>query len=233
MVPERNAQLWWLGLCPNHHSCGSLLRARGSFVTLLVSRSGSSMRKSFALCECLRPHPLPPLRREAAVDTAVSGGEALRSLHCPARSAVQVSLRAAPHGEDLKEAGGRRPPASFKSLPLPRLDSLLGPLTRAGGGVRGGGRGRPRPLGMLPWCGREAARRDHQPQLVYELMARDTRRAQPPVWWRWPCSFRSRRAGVSEWPEPVVSPAPSLQRPTRPAPVRLQCRFFPRQAREC
>ena len=110
----------------------------------------------------LRPHPLPlaldpertrgALRREAAVDTAVSGGE----------------------GEDLTEAGGRRPPASFKTSPLPRLDSLLGTLTRAGGGVRGGGGGRPRPFGMLPWRGREVARRDHQPQLVYELMTRDT-----------------------------------------------------------
>jgi len=138
--------------------------------------------------------------------------------------------------------------------PLPRLDSLLGTVTRAGGGpplpalrcaqrgasvatggcarVRGGGGGRPRPFGMLPWRGREAARRDHQPQLVYELMRRDTRRARPPVRWRWPCSFRSRRAGVSEWPEPVVSPAPSLQRPTRPPPVRPQSRFLPRQAQE-
>ena len=71
-------------------------------------------------------------------------------LHCAARSAAQVSLRAAPRGEDLKEAGGLRPPASFKTSPLPRLDSpvragalrapargangLLGTLTRAGGG---------------------------------------------------------------------------------------------------
>ena len=83
------------------------------------------MRMSFALCEALGltpfPSPLDPertrgaLRREAPADTAVSGGEALRSLHCAARSAVQVSLRA-------------------------------------------------------------AARRDHQPQLVYELMTRDTSR---------------------------------------------------------
>ena len=112
----------------------------------------------------LWPHPLPlaldpertrgALRRQAAADTAVSGGE----------------------GEDLKEAGGRRPPASFKTSPLPRLDSLLGTLTRAGGGARGGGGGRPRPFGLLPWRGREAARRDHQPQLVRELMTRDTSR---------------------------------------------------------
>ena len=118
----------------------------------------------------LRPHPLPPLRREAAADTAVSGGE----------------------GEDLKEAGGLRPPASFKTSPLPRLDSLLGTLTRAGGGVRGGGGGRPRPFGMLTGRGREAARRDHQPQLVCELMTRDTsrgmkkplaRRRELQLWW--------------------------------------------------
>jgi len=42
----------------------------------------------------LRPHPLP-------ADTAVSGGEALRSLHCAARSAVQVSLRAAARGSGV------------------------------------------------------------------------------------------------------------------------------------
>ena len=133
------------------------------------------MRKSFALCEAfgLTPFPraaprgvaeghYPPGLDDQAVDTAVSGGEALRSLHCAARSAVQVSLRAAPRGEELKEAGGLRPPASFKTLPLPRLDSLLRRVTLAGGGVRGGGGGRPRPFGMLPWRGREAARRDHQ-----------------------------------------------------------------------
>ena len=38
--------------------------------------------------------------------------------------------------------------------------------------------GRPRPFGMLPWRGREAARRDHLPQLVYELMTRDTSRSK-------------------------------------------------------
>jgi len=27
--------MWWLGLCPNHHIFGSLLRARGNFITLL------------------------------------------------------------------------------------------------------------------------------------------------------------------------------------------------------
>jgi len=59
-----------------------------------------------------RPHPLPPLRCEVAIDTAECGGE----------------------GEELKEAGGRRPPASFKTSPLPRLDSLLGTVARAGGG---------------------------------------------------------------------------------------------------
>jgi hypothetical protein len=52
-----------------------------------------------------RPHPLP-------IDTAECGGE----------------------GEELKEAGGLRPPASFKTLPLPRLDSLLRRVTLAGGG---------------------------------------------------------------------------------------------------
>jgi len=27
--------MWWLGRCPNHHIYGSLLRARGFFITLL------------------------------------------------------------------------------------------------------------------------------------------------------------------------------------------------------
>ena len=99
------------------------------------------MKKPFAFGEAVglspfraqppEPQPRGPLRREVAIDTAECGGE----------------------GEELKEAGGRRPPASFKTSPLPRLDSLLGTLTRAGGGVRGGGGGRPRPFGMLPWRG--------------------------------------------------------------------------------
>jgi len=84
----------------------------GSHRRLLLSRSGSPMRKSFALCEAfgLTPfrakppdprgalrgaQPRGPLRREGVADTAVSGGEALRSLHCAARSAAQVPLRAA------------------------------------------------------------------------------------------------------------------------------------------
>ena len=143
----------------------------------------------------LRPHPLPraaprgpaegpspPGLDDQAADTAICGGE----------------------GEDLKEAGGRRPPASFNTSPLPRLDSLLGTVTRAGGGpplaalrcaqrsasvatgccarVRGGGGGRPRPFGMLPWRGREAARRDHQPKLVYEPTMRDTRSVMKRPW---------------------------------------------------
>jgi len=117
------------------------------------------MRKSFALCEAfgLTPFPspwIPPFQdavRSAREGLSAGTGRPGRRhsrqwrrgppLTCAARSAAQVSLRAAPRGEDLKEAGGRRPPASFKTSPLPRLDSLLGTLTRAGGGVRGGGGG--------------------------------------------------------------------------------------------
>ena len=61
---------------------------------------------------CARGAAEGPLRREFAIDTAECGGE----------------------GEELKEAGGRRPPASFKTSPLPRLDSLLRRVTLAGGG---------------------------------------------------------------------------------------------------
>jgi len=52
--------MWWLGLCPQHHKYGSLLRARGFFITLLAPRSGSSMRKSFALCEAFGLTPFGP-----------------------------------------------------------------------------------------------------------------------------------------------------------------------------
>jgi hypothetical protein len=38
LVPERNLHMRWLGLCPNDCLCGSLVRARGIFITLLVSR---------------------------------------------------------------------------------------------------------------------------------------------------------------------------------------------------
>jgi len=85
------------------------------------------MRKSFALCEAfgLTPFPSPwiPSAREGLSagklpPTQPSVAER-PSAPCTARSAVQVSLRAAPRGEDLKEAGGRRPPATVKTTPLP------------------------------------------------------------------------------------------------------------------
>ena len=102
------------------------------------------MRKSFALCEAfgLTPFPREAPRRAAeghsppglddqAAGMAVSGGEALRPLHCAARRAVQGSLRAAPRGEDLKEAGGRRPPASLRSSPRGAARSDTWPALRA------------------------------------------------------------------------------------------------------
>ena len=45
--------------------------------------------------------PSPPGLDDQAADTAVRGGEALRSLHCAARSAVHVSLRAAARGSGV------------------------------------------------------------------------------------------------------------------------------------
>jgi hypothetical protein len=157
--------LWWLGLCPNHHKRGSLLRATG----LLHHPASVPFRKFdeevLRTLRGLRPHSLP-----LALDPERTRG-ALRRDWTP-RPPTQPSV-------------AERPSASFKTSPLPRLDSLLATLTRAGGGVRGGGGGRPRPFGMLPWCGREAARRDHQPQLVRELMTRDTRQPGPTfaLWW--------------------------------------------------
>ena len=69
------------------------------------------MKKSFAHCEAFGLTPFrakPPeaqprgtLRREVAIDTAECRGEALRSLHCAARNAVQVSLRAVARGSGV------------------------------------------------------------------------------------------------------------------------------------
>ena len=56
-------------------------------------------------------------------------------------------LGLAERGRISKEAGGRRPPASFKTSPLPRFDSLQRSHMRTGGGVGGEGGGWPRPLG--------------------------------------------------------------------------------------
>ena len=42
LVPERNTYLWWMGLRPKHHGCGSLLRARGLFITLLGCQTGKA-----------------------------------------------------------------------------------------------------------------------------------------------------------------------------------------------
>jgi hypothetical protein len=85
----------------------------------LVSRLGSSMKKYFAFGEAvgLTPFgprdpaarrgetaPCPPLRREVAIDTAECGGE----------------------GEELKEAGGRRPPPPSKPHPSPGLTPSCG-----------------------------------------------------------------------------------------------------------
>ena len=164
---ETNSIVAWAP--PTRPWSSQYTRYQGSFNTLgtrkgrarrsLVSRSGSSMRKSFALRECLRPHPLPraaprapaegpspPGLDDQAADTAVSGGEALRS----------PALRCAQRGASVATGCCAR--------------------------VRGGGGGRPRPFGMLPWRGREAARRDHQPQLVCELMTRDTRSMMKEPW---------------------------------------------------
>jgi hypothetical protein len=86
------------------------------------------MKKYFALSKTFGLTPRPPLRREADFTGTEWGGEGV---------------------EQRKEAGGLRPPASFKTSPLPRLDPL--PQSTLG---RGRGRGRsPRraaPLGRRP-----------------------------------------------------------------------------------
>ena len=67
------------------------------------------MRKNW-----LPPHPLPPLRLETVFDIAECGGEGV---------------------EIFKEAGGLRPPASLRTFPLPRPESLAITSQLAGGGA--------------------------------------------------------------------------------------------------
>ena len=80
--------------------------------------TNSSLRK-----DRLPLHPLPPLAGQALRLTTVFDKAE------PGRKGV----------EELKEAGGLRPPASLKTSPLPRLDDLALTPQLAGGGVRGGG----------------------------------------------------------------------------------------------
>ena len=143
LVPERN---------------GSLLRARGIFITLIVSRSGSSMGKPFALCEAFGLTPfLSPWIPSAREGLSAGTGRPGRRHSRPWRRGPPLpALRCAQRGASVATGGCAR--------------------------VRGGGGGRPRPFGMLPRRGREAARRDHQPQLVYELMTRDTSRVMKGPW---------------------------------------------------
>ena len=134
-------------------------RSRGAAIPL-VSRSGSWMRKSFALCEAFGLTPFPSPWIPPFQDAARSAREGLSA--------------------GTGRPGRRHSRQWRRGPPLPALRCAQRGASAATGGcarVRGGGGGRPRPLGMLPWRGREAARRDHQPQLVRELMTRDTRAA--------------------------------------------------------
>jgi len=110
------------------------------------------MRKSFALWKAfgLTPFPSPWIpRRSRGALSAGTGRPGRRHSRPWRRGPPLPALRCAPRS------------ASAATGCCPR--------------VRGGGGGRPRPFGMLPGRGREAARRDHQPQLARELMTRDTR----------------------------------------------------------
>ena len=137
--------------------CPKTRRLNGLFGRIEVSRSGSSMRKSFALCECLRPHPLP-----LALD--------------PERTRGALSAGTGRPGRRHSRPWRRGPPLPALRCAQRGASVATGCCAR----VRGGGGGRPRPFGMLPGRGREAARRDHQPQLVCELMTRETRRKLRP-----------------------------------------------------
>jgi len=121
------------------------------FSSLLESRSGSSMRKSFAVCEtfALTPFPSPWIPSAPEGLSAGTGRPGRRHSHQWRRGPPLPALRCAQRGASVATGGCAR--------------------------VRGGGGGRPRPFGMLTGRGREAARRDHQPQLVCVLMTRDAR----------------------------------------------------------
>ena len=98
---------------------GSLLQARRSFITLLVSRSGSSMRKSFALCEAfgLTPFPLsagklPPTQPSVA-ERPSAPCTALRAAQCKCRYG---RLRT---GRISRRRGAFGPPPPSKPHPSP------------------------------------------------------------------------------------------------------------------
>ena len=142
------------------------------------------MRKSFALCEAFG---LTPFGRRAPAarrgETAPFPSPWIPPFQDAARSAREgLSAGTGRPGRRHSRPWRRGPP-----LPAPRCAQRSATVATGGcARVRGGGGGRPRPFGMLPWRGREAARRDHQPQLVYELMTRGTRRAmKEPLAWRW------------------------------------------------
>jgi hypothetical protein len=117
------------------------------------------MRKSFALCEAFGLTPFPSPWIPPFQDAARSAREGLSA--------------------GTGRPGRRHSRPWRRGPPLPALRCAQRGASVATGGcarVRGGGGGRPRAFGMLPRRGREAARRDHQPQSVYELMTRDIRR---------------------------------------------------------
>ena len=86
----------------------------------IVGLLGMSATRTALDLRGLRPHPLPSPLRESLRQRWV-----WRSPSGVLREGV----------EKLKEAGGLRPPASLKTLPLPRLGALAPTPYFAGGGV--------------------------------------------------------------------------------------------------
>jgi hypothetical protein len=110
----------------------AFLLAVAFFRSLLVSRLGSSMKKSFAFGEAVGLTPFAPF------GDAARGREPRRAAGAtpaPNRTPAPAAHRRCGAGG----CGGRpparaKPPASCKTSPLPRLDSLLRRVTLAGGG---------------------------------------------------------------------------------------------------
>ena len=143
----------------------------------LVCCFGSSMKKCFALTKTfgLTPFACAPWHRPPGLATPFPSHSTPSAAKRPGaqRRGKRGALRREADftwtewgGEGVKqrkEAGGRRPPASFKTSPLPRLDPL--PQSRPHRG-RGGGR-------RAHYCRLQAGKKRNR--FLCELGKRDTR----------------------------------------------------------
>jgi len=103
LVPERDPYTWWLGLCPNHHIYGSLLRARGFLITLLGSKSGSAEDARPPAPCCPAAYRLAPPGRGAWASTLGTSQDFLKAVPkaLPRASAWRPALAGTPRSPGL------------------------------------------------------------------------------------------------------------------------------------